>query len=260
VQAHRVLCPLVVGGDQVGTLFFEPAHREGPESRQQRTVAQLLPTVSLMAKAVALAVEADHARRDVTRQRAAERARILGDLHDGLGPALAGMSLRVRAELRRHPAPLLESLAREQAACRTDLRRIVSGLTPSMLESSDLPAALRALAGSFGHNGPSVTLDVDLDGEVSPEVAVAVYRSVAEGVTNALRHAQATRVSVTVRDAPGEGVNVQVCDDGCGGPIVWGVGLSSLRRRAEELGGILDVTADGSGTRLLLDLPVRTAT
>jgi signal transduction histidine kinase len=260
VPPHGVLYPLVVGGDRVGTLFLEPAHPEGPEPRQQRTVAQLLPTVSLMAKAVSLAVEADHARRDVARQRDAERARILGDLHDGLGPALVGMGLRVRAELRRQPSPLLEALAGELATCRGDLRRIVSGLTPSLLEDGDLATALRALVGSFDGNGPAVSLDVAIDGDVPADVAVAVYRSVAEGVTNALRHARAGRVTVTVHGAPGGGVAVEVGDDGAGGPIVWGVGLSSLRRRAEELGGILDVAAGETGTRLWMTLPARRTT
>jgi signal transduction histidine kinase len=255
VPASWVLYPLVVGGDRVGTLFLEAAHPEGPEPRQQRTVAQLLPTVSLMAKAVSLAVEADHARRDVARQRDAERARILGDLHDGIGPVLVGMSLRVRAELRRQPAPMLQALADELAACRGDLRRIVSGLTPSVLEEGDLASALRALVGSFDGNGPAVTLEVALDDDVPEEVAVAVYRSVAEGVTNALRHAHAERVTVAVRSGSGEGTTVEVCDDGVGGPIVWGVGLSSLRRRATELGGTVDVTANGTGTRLRLALP-----
>jgi signal transduction histidine kinase len=260
VPPHWVLYPLVVGGDRVGTLFLEPAHPEGPEARQQRTVAQLLPTVSLMVKAVSLAVEADHARRDVARQRDVERARILGDLHDGLGPALAGMGLRVRAELRRQPSPLLEALASELATCRGDLRRIVSGLTPSVLEDGDLATALRALVGSFDAKDPAVSLDVSLDGDVPAEVAVAVYRSVAEGVTNALRHARAERVTVMVHGAPEGGVVVEVGDDGAGGPIVWGVGLSSLRRRAEELGGILDVAAGETGTRLRMNLPARTTT
>ena len=257
VPPHWALYPLVVGGDRVGTLFLEPAHPEGPEPRQQRTVAQLLPTVALMARAVGLAVEADHARRDVARQRDTERARILGDLHDGLGPALAGMSLRVRAELRRGPSPLLESLAGDLADCRGDLRRIVSGLTPSVLADGDLAAALGALVGSFNGNGPAVTLDVALDRAVPAEDAVAVYRSVAEGVTNALRHARADRVTVTVRGTPGGHLVAEVGDDGAGGPIVWGVGLSSLRRRAEELGGNLEVTADRAGTRLRLELPSR---
>ncbi|WP_433305858.1 ATP-binding protein [Actinoplanes sp. CA-030573] len=86
-------------------------------------------------------------------------------------------------------------------------------------------------------------------------MAVAVYRSVAEGVTNALRHARAERVTVSVRGLAGGGVVAEVGDDGEGGPIAYGVGLSSLRRRAEELGGVLDVTAGGTGTRLRLELP-----
>lgn len=260
VAPHWVLYPLVVGGDRVGTLFLEPAHPEGPEARQQRTVAQLLPTVSLMAKAVSLAVEADHARRDVARQRDAERARILGDLHDGLGPALVGMGLRVRAELRRQPSPLLEALAGELATCRGDLRRIVSGLTPSVLRDGDLATALGALVGSFNGNGPAVSLNVAIEGDLPAEMAVAVYRSVAEGITNALRHGRAERVTVNVHGEPGGGVAVEVGDDGAGGPIVWGVGLSSLRRRAEELGGILDVAAGETGTRLRMNLPARTTT
>ena len=252
---HWELHPLVIGGDRVGTVLLEPAHPEGSEPRQQRIVAQLLPTVSLMAKAVGLAVEADHARRDVSRQRDAERARILGDLHDGIGPVLVGMSLRVRAELRREPTPALEALAGELAACRSDLRRIVSGLTPSVLEDDDLATALHRLVGSFSGHGPAVTLEVGLDGEVPAEVAVAVYRSVAEGVTNAIRHSRAERVRVAVRGVAGGGVSVDVVDDGIGGPIAWGVGLSSLRRRAQELGGVVDVTADETGTRLTLNLP-----
>ena len=253
---HWLLYPLVVGGDRVGTLIVEPGHAEGPVPRQERVVRQLLPTVSLVAKAVSLAVEADHARHDVARERAAERARILGDLHDGLGPMLAGMSMRVRAEMRSRPTPLLEALATELAASRGDLRRIVSGLAPSVLDDSDLVTALHRLVGSFSGHGPAVTIDNGIEGDLAPEIAVAVYRSIAEGVTNALRHACANRVSVTVRSTPGARVLVDVHDDGAGGPITPGVGLSSLRRRAEELGGTLHVAAShGSGTRLRLELP-----
>jgi signal transduction histidine kinase len=170
------------------------------------------------------------------------------------------MGLRVRAELRRQPSPLLEALAVELATCRGDLRRIVAGLTPSVLEDGDLATALRALVGSFDGNGPAVSLDVVIDGDIPTEVAVAVYRSVAEGVTNALRHARAERVTVTVHGTPGSGVAVEVVDDGAGGPIVWGVGLSSLQRRAEKLGGSLDVAVDETGTRLRMNLPARTTT
>jgi signal transduction histidine kinase len=170
------------------------------------------------------------------------------------------MGMRVRAEMRREPSPVLESLAGDLAACRTDLRRIVSGLTPSVLQDGDLATALARLVGSFGGHGPAVVLDVSLDGDLPAEVAVAVYRSVAEGVTNALRHAQARRVTVSVRGTADGRVAVDVGDDGVGGPIVWGVGLSSLRRRATELGGVLDVAAHGTGTRLTVKLPATAVT
>lgn len=85
VPDHWVLYPLEVGGDRVGALSMEFNHAEGPEPRQQDVVAQLLPTVALVARAVGLAVEADHARRDVARGRDAERRRVLGELYDGQG-------------------------------------------------------------------------------------------------------------------------------------------------------------------------------
>ena len=69
--------PLLVGGDRVGTLLLDATDPEGPEPRQARMVEQLLPTVALVCRAVGLAVEAEHARQDVARERDAERARIL---------------------------------------------------------------------------------------------------------------------------------------------------------------------------------------
>jgi signal transduction histidine kinase len=256
---HWVLYPLVIGGDRVGTVFLDSRHPEGPEPRQDRVVRHLLPTVSLVAKAVSLAVEADHVRQDLARERDAERARILGDLHDGLGPVLVGMSMRVQAELRHRPTPLLEALASELADCRGDLRRLVSGLAPSVLDDADLATALQRLVDSFVGQGPTVTLDSVIADSLSPEITVAVYRSVAEGVTNALRHARAQRVCVHVRTTSGGRVLVEVSDDGVGGPIAPGVGLSSLRRRAEELGGTLRIAVGGEpGTRLHLELPIRT--
>lgn len=256
------LNPLVVGGDRVGALLVDAGGPEGLEPRQARVVWQLLPTVGLVTRAVSLAVEAEHARYDVTRERDAERARILRDLHDGLGPALAGMSMRVRATLRGTPAPeyaaLLGDLADGLAASRTDLRRIVAGLTPSALDGGDLEEALQDLVASFRgqHDGPHLSLETELDGPWDKEVQVAVYRCVAEGVTNALRHATATNIDVAVRRVGGS-VVVDVVDDGVGGGgVVPGVGLSSLAARAETGGGRLEVTPEcPKGTRLHLELP-----
>jgi signal transduction histidine kinase len=224
-------------------------------------VAGLLPTVSLVAHAVGLAIEAEHARQDVARERDLERSRILGDLHDGVGPVLAGMSMRVQAELRRDPTPVLQALAKELADCRGDLRRIVSGLTPSALHDGDLAGALARLVDSFAADDRSVTLRTGLvatNGLVlTPEVTVAVYRSVAEGITNALRHGNPSQVTVDVTIGAGGRIEVDVCDDGTGTSVVPGVGLTSLRRRAEQLGGQLNVErAHPTGVRLHVELPV----
>lgn len=257
---HWVLHPLDVGGDRVGALVVAAGDPEGPELRQQRIVTQLLPTVALVARAVALAVEADHARRDVARERDAERTRVMGDLHDGLGPILAGMSMRVQATLRTTPSSehlgLLTDLAADLAASRTDLRRIVAGITPSTLEDGDLESALERLVTSFREvaGGPRLSLVTSLDDPLSSAVQVAVYRCVAEGVTNALRHSQASRIDVQVRTRRGV-VLVDVVDDGGGGRVVAGVGLSSLEQRARSLGGCLEMTAaDPTGTRLHVEL------
>lgn len=262
VPEHWVLHPLDVGGDRVGTLAIASSDPEGPELRQRRVVAQLLPTVALVARAVGLAVETEHARSDVARERDAERKRVMGDLHDGLGPVLAGMSMRVQAALRTSPsaeyADLLTDLAASLSAGRTDLRRIVSGITPSTLDDGDLEGALDRLVRSFqdAAAGPRLTLQVDLDGVLSSAVQVAVYRSVAEGLTNALRHAAARAIDVRVC-ARGGVVLVDVLDDGAGGWVVPGVGLSSLAQRAGTLGGALQVVAARpTGTRLHLELPV----
>jgi signal transduction histidine kinase len=265
VPAGWVENELLVGGDRVGALLVDAGGPEGLEPRQARVVSQLLPTVGLVTRAVGLAIEAEHARFDVAREREAERARILGDLHDGLGPALAGMSMRVQASLRSAPSPehasLLSDLADGLAASRTDLRRLVSGLTPSALDDGDLDAALRALVSSFQgqHDGPSLSLETSLPGTLDQEVQVAIYRCVAEGVTNALRHASATSISVRVART-GSCVGVDVVDDGAGGLVVPGVGLSSLAARAEAGGGRLDVVSEHpKGTRLHLELPVGAA-
>ena len=252
--------PLVVAGDRVGTLSIRLEHPEGPEPRQSQMVARLLPTVSLVARAVGLAIEADHDRLDVARERDLERSRILGDLHDGVGPVLAGLSMRVQAELRRDSTPLLEVLAKELADCRGDLRRIVSGLTPSALHDGDLDGALARLVDSFASEGRRVRLRTALGPALTPEVTVAVYRCVAEGITNALRHGNPSQVNVDVGIGAAGRIEIDVRDDGTGGTggtVVPGVGLTSLLGRTQQLGGRLHIEAvHPTGVRLHVELPV----
>lgn len=255
VPGHWVSHTLVVGLDRVGTLALNPLHEEGPEPRQRRIVAQLLPTVSLATRAVVLAIGAEHSRQDLVRERDAERARILADLHDGLGPVLAGLRMRLQARLRAEPSEWLEEAVDDLAAIRDELRLLVQGLTPPVLDDGNLTDALTCLVESFRAGGAAVTLDVAPDVLPPPEAAVALYRFVAEGITNAIRHAGATGITVRV----GQGANgfeASVADDGSGGVFAPGVGLTSLRRRAGDLGGSLSIErAEPRGTLLKMALP-----
>ena len=113
------------------------------------------------------------------------------------------MSMRVQAELRTRPTPLLQSLATELAESRGDLRRIVAGLTPSALDDTDLAGALARLVDTFNGDGRQVAVEVIGDLKLSTAVAVAVYRSVAEGITNAFRHGRASHVAVRVSTVRG---------------------------------------------------------
>ena len=252
--------PLLVGDQRVGTMAVRTDHPEGLEARQEHVVRQLAPTVALAARAVDLAVEAQHARNDVIRERQAERSRILADLHDDLGPALAGMGMRVEAARATRPSEELTALAADLAACRSDLRRIVSALTPEPLVGADLSGALHTLVASFRTpDGPSVTLELDGTGDVDGADAIVVYRFVAEAVTNALRHARPSRVLVRVEEDR-TSLRASVADDGRGGPVVPGVGLTSLATRAREVGGRLDVEpVPTGGLEVRLVVPGRRA-
>jgi signal transduction histidine kinase len=170
------------------------------------------------------------------------------------------MSMRVQAELRRNPTPLLESLAPELAEARGDLRRIVSGLTPSALHDADLAGALERLIATFDGDDRQVGLEIAVEHPLPGEVTVAVYRSVAEGITNALRHGRASHVAVRVATTVVGHVAVDVRDDGSVARSPPGVGLTSLRRRAEQLGGSLAVGPyNGGGVLLHVELPTKGA-
>jgi signal transduction histidine kinase len=195
-----------------------------------------------------------------------ERRRLRRDLHDGLGPALAGLTLQV--DTLRHrlstgadrdaEAPLLDLRTGIQSTV-LDVRRIVEGLRPPALDELGLAEALRQLAARLEVPGaPGIAVSVDVPERLPAAVEVATYRIVAEAVTNAVKHAAAGHVAVRV-DVPGSCVVVEVCDDGRGSatPRDEGVGLVSMRERAVEIGGTVVVDSPpGRGTRVRAELPL----
>jgi signal transduction histidine kinase len=194
-----------------------------------------------------------------------ERRRLRRDLHDGLGPALAGLTLQVdtlRHQLRTGQREDADgSLLDLRTGIRStvlDVRRIVEGLRPPALDELGLAGALHQLARRVEvQGGPDVEVIVDVPGRLPAAVEVATYRIVAEAVTNAVKHAAARHVAVRVA-VPGPCVVVEVCDDGVGSvlPRDEGIGLLTMRERSVEIGGTLVVdSSPARGTRVRAELP-----
>ncbi|MCS7477636.1 sensor histidine kinase [Umezawaea endophytica] len=195
------------------------------------------------------------------------RRRILRDLHDGLGPSLAAVvfGLRAARNLVAHdPSSAQRLLARlegEMHAAIGEIRRLAASAYPSVLARSGLAEAVRAYGATLAGRLPAgddieVVIHGDL-GELPPAVEVAAYRIICEALTNVANHAGAHRCVVRVW-LDGD-LHVEVVDDG-----VWlaprgsgGVGLRSMRDRAQELGGTWVVERRScGGTRVAVDLPV----
>ena len=196
-----------------------------------------------------------------------ERRRLCRELHDGLGPTMAGLALSLgTAQALSAGQPdlheLLGRLTAETQRAVTDLRRIVYGLPPSALDELGLAGALRDQAERFRRQAPTlaISLDAPIKGlaGLPPVVEMACYRIVTEALANVARHAHATRCAVRIH--LDHGIHVDVRDNGAGLPAHWraGVGIASMRERASELGVELVIgPSHPYGTRVAARLPVQ---
>jgi signal transduction histidine kinase len=189
-----------------------------------------------------------------------ERRRLRRDLHDGLGPALAGLTLQVDTVRNLFSAGNADaSLLRLRSGIQDsvlDVRRIVEGLRPAALDDVGLVQAVRQLAAH--HRQPAVEVVADPLPRLPAAVEVAAYRIIQEALANAVRHSRAQAVRVAL-DLPPDGLVLTVTDDGTGvvTPRLDGVGLGSMRERAEEIGGRFTIDAQpGCGTTITATLPL----
>lgn len=257
--------PLLYQGEVVGELQLAPRDQFGPANRQ--LLDDLARQAGIAAQAVRLAADLQHARARLVTAREEERRRLRRDLHDGLGPQLAGFTLRldvVRRLLRHDPdaaeAVIVDLKAHSQTVV-TDIRRLVHDLRPPALDDLGLVGALRQ--GAALHASPNLVISIEVP-EALPSlpaaVEVAAYRIVQEALTNVVKHAEA-RVCV-VRLELGrmtDTISLKIADDGQGLHEGWqaGVGFASMRERAAELGGTCLIESQrGSGTRVLAQLPI----
>jgi signal transduction histidine kinase len=188
-----------------------------------------------------------------------ERRRLARDLHDGAQQRLVSLALQLSA-LHRRLAPgsdeerLLAAAQDELAASLTELRELAHGIHPAVLTDHGLGPALESLA---TRSSLPVDVAVAVERRLDPAVEIAAYYFVSEALTNAAKHAHASRVTVRAFVA-GARLVVAVTDDGAGGAsLSAGSGLRGLADRVEALGGTLRVSSPvGAGTSLRAAIPV----
>ena len=255
--------PLLYGGVSVGSLVVAGA---GLARAERRLLDHLARQAAVAVHSVLLARAAQQARAATATAREEERRRLRRDLHDGMGPALAAVALQ--AETARDlvgtdptaAVALLDRLVPRLNETVADIRTLVHGLRPPTLDELGLVGSVRELATRFVTPTRTVTVEADALSALPAAVDLAAYRIVAESLVNAAKHASASQVWLTMSRSCTD-LEVRVVDDGVGlgGQSAPGVGLQSMRERAEELGGSLAVGpgVDGRGTTVRAVIPLK---
>ncbi|MFI5954340.1 sensor histidine kinase [Cryptosporangium sp. NPDC051539] len=252
--------PLVFAGETIGRLVVAPGPGRRLTLPERELLAEIAQRVASVAHAVFLSEELSRSRERLVAATEEERRRLRRDLHDGLGPALAGVALglhRARGKVAGDPAAAtaqLDQLAVQVQGAVADVRRLVYGLRPPALDELGLVAAIDEQARALG----GVQVEGALDDALPAAVEVAAYRIALEAMTNAVRHSgsRSCWVSLELNGA----LHLIVEDDGIGLPEGYraGVGITSMRERATELGGTcLLERREPTGTLVHAVLPVR---
>ena len=188
----------------------------------------------------------------------AERRRLERDLHDGTQQRLVSLAMRLGMARAEHPDAaqanqVIAEAHEETKAALLELRQLVRGLHPAVLEDRGLDAALSGVAARVPI---PVRLTVDVPRRPSPTVEAVAYFVVSEGLTNIAKHAQASQAEVFVQRAS-DRLHIIVSDDGVGGADpARGTGLAGLAKRAGSVDGTFEIASPPGGPTLLtVDLP-----
>jgi signal transduction histidine kinase len=278
-----VTLPLMHQSEEVGRMLVSPrAPGEKFSPEDTRLLEDLARQAGAAAHEARLSAELRRSRERLVSAREEERRRLRRDLHDGLGPTLGGLTLGLDAARSTLPPgastteKLLADLKVQTQEAVSDIRRLAHGLRPPALDDLGLVPAIRQQAAKHDHlssdlpasteemhlkKGPTFSVEAPEDLPPLPAaVEVACYRITQEAITNVSRHAKANscRISLAV-DVAWDMLVVEVTDDGVGMPEGRraGVGMTSMRERAEELGGTLAIEQNPEGgTRVVARLPL----
>ena len=219
--------PLTYHGATIGTLHAAPRRPgETLSASDAGLLYDLARQVGVAVHAVRLTRDLERARARLVAAREEERRRLRRDLHDGLGPRLASLTLKLeslRDRLAHDPVgdAMVADLTRRTQDAVADIRRLVYALRPPALDDLGLVSALRESAAQYGYEGHGeLQIAVEAPDELPPlpaAVEVAAFRIAQEALTNVVRHAMAHHCTVRLAlDAITEALSVEVRDDGRG--------------------------------------------
>lgn len=262
--------PLLVEGESLGALFADSFQPDAFVERETQLLESLAGQAGLALQNAKLIDRLRALSRRLIGAQEQERRRVARELHDEMGGLLSSlqMCLDMASAQAESEGELLDEL--EEAMELTDalnrgVRRLALRLRPSVLDDLGLTPALQSLVKRRMPSALDVELYSDLEGgeRVNAEVETAAYRIAQEALTNAARHAEAESVQIIVNKVEAAQLEVHIIDDGVGfDPDVdrekgQQMGISSMRERAELLGGSLTIdAAPGRGTRITAVLPL----
>lgn len=262
-----LVAPLGFRGRSLGMILALDRFEDGPDFYPED--ARMLVAASASAATAVATVQS------VTKERLRqslmtserERARWARELHDSVLQGLGSRRVLLSSALKRGDPEVLADAVREALVSVgrdiDELRALITELRPATLDQLGLRAALEDLAERVSHSVRfEIASDLQIDAErLDADLETAVYRLVQEALTNVVKHAEASAVTLQVRLVEQGGrLDVLVSDDGCGFDTEAereGFGLDGMRERVELVGGELQIESKpGSGTRMMASIPV----
>ncbi|UCD99442.1 MAG: hypothetical protein JSV42_01570 [Chloroflexota bacterium] len=277
---ETISLPLVYQGERIGQMLVAlRSPREPFSPNEMRLLSNVARQAGAAAHAVELTADLRRSRERLVTAREEERRRLRRDLHDGLGPTMASQTLMLDAALDlilgdptsgqepdlEKATKILKELRVQTQENVKNIRQIVYALRPPALDDLGLIPAIETHIEQITRtqNRLHISMEAPVEGlpPLSAAVELAIYRITIEALTNVINHAQARdcTVRISVSSVHQQMVNLDVTDDGVGLPenLESGIGLSSMRERAEELGGVVKIESSSRmGTRVSVKFPI----
>ena len=256
--------PITYLDNPIGMMLVSTRTAAQPLAERDRALLkEVAQQLGIALRAAQLTTELQASREHLVIAREEERRRIRNDLHDGLAPTLSAVQMQLGAikKLLNQDLPQAETMINEvrddMRLATIEIRQIVYDLRPPMLDELGLVGAIK----SFRFPSSEIRFEVNAPHTLPPlsaAVEVAIYRIASEAVHNVVKHAQATLCIISI-EVLEDRLRLTVTDDGKGFPekLQAGIGLRSMKERAEEVGGTFSIqTGIGSGICLMASLPI----